>query len=56
MSKATEVLSNIEQKTTAKAKTSTKYKWREIEMLKDKHELEKELRICEGLLEYSLEG
>ena len=56
MDKTIDLLSKFEQKTTAKAKTTTKYKWREIEMLKDKYELEKELRICEGLLEYSLEG
>jgi hypothetical protein len=56
MDKATELLSKFEQKTTAKAKTTTKHKWREIEQLKDKFELERELRICDGLLEYSLEG
>ena len=56
MDKATELLTKFEQKTTAKAKSTTKYKWREIELLKDKYELEKELRICDGLLDYSLEG
>ena len=56
MDKETELLSKFEQKTTAKSKTTTKYKWREIEMLKDQYQLEKELRICEGVLEYSLDG
>jgi hypothetical protein len=56
MDKAAELVSKIEKKPTTKAKTTTKYKWREIELLKDKYELEKELRICDGLLDYSLES
>ena len=43
--------------TQPKSKTSNnkKRKWREIEQLRDKFELEKELRVYENSLEYMLD-
>ncbi len=35
--------------------TAKKYKWREIESIKDKFQLEKDLRAFEGSLEHLLE-
>lgn len=37
------------------ATSSKKHKWREIEQLKEKFALEKELKMCEYSLEYMLD-
>ncbi|MEW6998454.1 DUF3545 family protein [Colwelliaceae bacterium BS250] len=39
----------------SKAKTKQKQRWREIEQLKEKLELEKQIEFYEGSLEYLLE-
>ena len=46
---------SISQPTKGKSTSSNKRKWREIEELKDKFQLEKELKIYEDSLEYMLE-
>lgn len=55
MDNLNEVLESISQPAKAKSAPSKKRKWREIEQLKDKFQLEKELRIYEDSLEYMLE-
>lgn len=51
------VLESISQpaKGKGKAASSKKRKWREIEQIRDKFQLEKELRVYEDSLEYMLE-
>ena len=39
----------------SKASTNKKRKWREIEQLKEKFQLEKELKVFEGSLEHMLD-
>jgi len=46
---------SISQPTKGSSASSNKRKWREIEELKDKFQLEKELKIYEDSLEYMLE-
>ncbi|QOL27046.1 DUF3545 family protein [Thalassotalea sp. LPB0316] len=53
MDKISSVLEAVEQPKTKT--TNKKRKWREIEQLKEKFQLEKELRIYEDSMEYLLE-
>ena len=55
MDKLQEVLDSFEKRPKSKASTNKKRKWREIEQLKEKFQLEKELRIYEDSLEYMLD-
>lgn len=55
MDKLQEVLASFEKQPKAKASTNKKRKWREIEQLKEKFQLEKELRVYEDSLEHMLE-
>ena len=49
------VVGSISQPAKGKPASSKKRKWREIEELRDKFQLEKELKIYEDSLEYMLE-
>lgn len=49
------VVGSISQPEKSKIASSKKRKWREIEELRDKFQLEKELKIYEDSLEYMLE-
>ena len=49
------VLKSVSQPTKEKSAPNRKRKWREIEELRDKFQLEKELKIYEDSLEYMLE-
>lgn len=49
------ILEKLEKATKSKSGTNKKRKWREIEQLKEKFELEKELRIYDDSLEYMLD-
>lgn len=53
MDKLTNALANKSKE--PKASSTKKRKWREIEQLKEKFQLEKELRIYEDSLEYMLD-
>ena len=55
MDNINQVLKSIEQSAKSRAKTSKNTKWREIESLKDKFKLEKDLRVFEDSLEFMLE-
>jgi len=55
MDNLNQVLESISQPAKAKSTPSKKRKWREIEQLKDRFQLEKELRVYEDSLEYMLE-
>ncbi len=56
MGNKSQVLESINQVVKSRAtSTSKKCKWREIESIKDKFQLEKDLRAFEGSLEYMLE-
>jgi len=55
MDKLQAVLDSFEKQPKSKASTNKKRKWREIEQLKEKFQLEKELRIYEDSLEYMLD-
>ena len=46
------ILEKLEKTTKSKTGSSKKRKWREIEQLKEKFQLEKELRIYDDSLEY----
>jgi hypothetical protein len=48
-------LDSFEPQPKAKASTNKKRKWREIEQLREKFQLERELRVYEDSLEYMLE-
>lgn len=50
-----QVLKSVSQPEKEKSASSKKRKWREIELLRDKFQLEKELKIYEDSLEYMLE-
>lgn len=52
MDKLTKILDSFDQ---PKTKTKSKRKWREIEQLKEKFELERELKLYEDSLEYMLD-
>lgn len=49
------VLKSVSQPTKERVTSNKKRKWREIEELRDKFQLEKELKIYEDSLEYMLE-
>ncbi len=55
MDNLSQVLKSVSQPAKGKIATSKKRKWREIEQLRDKYQLEKELKIYEDSLEYMLE-
>ena len=55
MDNLNQVLESISQPAKAKSTPNKKRKWREIEQLKDRFQLEKELRAYEDSLEYMLE-
>jgi len=56
MDSSNQVLKSINQVTKSRATSTTKRrKWREIESIKDKFQLEKDLRAFEDSLEYMLE-
>jgi len=50
-----QVLKSINQVVKNRATSTKKIKWREIESIKDKFQLEKDLRAFEGSLEHLLE-
>jgi len=50
-----QVLKSINQVVKNRATPTKKIKWREIESIKDKFQLEKDLRAFEGSLEHLLE-
>ncbi|MBO9490073.1 DUF3545 family protein [Endozoicomonas sp. G2_1] len=52
MDKLTKILDSFDQ---PKTKNKSKRKWREIEQLKEKFELERELKLYEDSLEYMLD-
>jgi hypothetical protein len=55
MNKIENVLGAIEKQQKSKSTTNKKQKWREIEQLKERFQLEKELKAYEDSLEYMLE-
>ena len=55
MDSVNRVVQSISQPAKGKSTSSKKRKWREIEELRDKFQLEKELKIYEDSLEYMLE-
>lgn len=55
MDKIQDVLASFDNHSKAKESTNKKRKWREIEQLKERFQLEKELRFYDDSLEYMLE-
>lgn len=55
MDSVNRVVQSINQPAKGKPVSSKKRKWREIEELRDKFQLEKELKIYEDSLEYMLD-
>lgn len=55
MDKNQAVLDSFAKQAKSKTSTSKKRKWREIEQLKERFQLEKELRIYDDSLEHMLE-
>ena len=55
MDKNQAVLDSFDNQAKSKTSTSKKRKWREIEQLKERFQLEKELRIYDDSLEYMLD-
>ncbi len=55
MDKLNQVLESTDQVAKKRAASTTKRKWREIESLHDKFQLEKDLRIYEDSLEHMLD-
>ncbi|MAG76279.1 MAG: hypothetical protein CL811_05910 [Colwelliaceae bacterium] len=55
MDKNQAVLDSFDKQAKSKTSTSKKRKWREIEQLKERFQLEKELRIYDDSLEYMLD-
>jgi hypothetical protein len=55
MDNLSQVLKSVSQPAKGKVTSSKKRKWREIEELRDKFQLEKELKVYEDSLEYMLE-
>lgn len=55
MDNLNQVLQSVSQPAKGKVATNKKRKWREIEQLRDKFQLEKELKEYEDSLEYMLE-
>ena len=55
MDKINQVLKSTNQIAHKRATSTTKRKWREIESIRDKFQLEKDLRMYEDSLEHMLE-
>ena len=55
MDNSNQILESVTQPATNRTTSTKKRKWREIESLRDKFQLEKELRIYEDSLEYMLD-
>ncbi len=55
MEKINQVLKSTNQVTKKRTASKTKSKWREIESIRDKFQLEKDMRMYEDSLEYMLE-
>lgn len=55
MDNLNQVLESISQPSKGKVTSNKKRKWREIEQLRDRFQLEKELKEYEDSLEYMLE-
>jgi len=55
MNKINQVLKSTNQVAKKRVASTTKRKWREIESIRDKFQLEKDMRIYEDSLEYMLE-
>lgn len=55
MDKINQVLKSTNQVAKKRATSTTKRKWREIESIRDKFQLEKDMRMYEDSLEYMLE-
>jgi len=55
MDKINQVLKSTNQVAKKRAASTTKRKWREIESIRDKFQLEKDMRMYEDSLEYMLE-
>lgn len=55
MDNLSQALKSVSQPAKGKTTSSKKRKWREIEQLRDKFQLEKELKVYEDSLEYMLE-
>jgi hypothetical protein len=55
MDNINQVLTSTEQPIKSRATTTKKRKWREIELLRDRFQLEKDLRTYEDSLEHMLE-
>jgi len=55
MNKLEELLGSLGKQPKANVSTNKKRKWREIEQLKEKFQLEKELKAYEDSLEFMLE-
>ena len=55
MNKLEELLGSLGKQPKANVSTNKKSKWREIEQLKEKFQLEKELKAFEDSLEFMLE-
>ena len=55
MDKIEDVLNSLGKPAKSSSTTNKKRKWREIEQLKEKFQLEKELKAYEGSLDYILE-
>ncbi|MFT5758431.1 MAG: hypothetical protein ACI9LM_003173 [Alteromonadaceae bacterium] len=55
MDKFQKILGSLGKQSKSNANTNKKQKWREIEQLKERFQLEKELKAYEDSLEYMLE-
>jgi len=55
MDNLNQILESFNQPAKNKVTSSKKRKWREIEQIKDRYQLEKDLRAYEDSLEYMLE-
>jgi len=55
MDKINQVLKSTNQVAKKRATSTTKRKWREIESIRDKFQLEKDMRMYEDSLEYMLD-
>ena len=55
MDNLNQVLESISQPAKGKTASSKKRKWREIEQLRDKYQLEKDLKTFDDSLEYMLD-
>ena len=55
MAKFQQVMDSLGTQPKSSSSNNKKRKWREIEQLKDKFQLEKELKVFEDSLEYMLE-